>query len=116
MRELSRAKAADLPADSFRGQRPNLTDLHPRPFWQPGRQNLVRERETRLRLLARKSHRDHRAGAFVEDFRTQDECRTLTGLFAPYGRMQIGPTNLTSQYFGHASNSSDTPSSARALS
>ena len=66
--------------------------------------------------LTGESNGNHGSGAFIENVLAHYQNWTLSGLFSPSYRIQVGPPDLPPQYSDHSAKSSDSPSSASAFS
>src|SRR6266540_3847949 len=94
----------------------DLAHFDPGSLWKLALRQLDGQRKTRRRRLARDRHRDDRAGALVEDVVADDQHRAPSCLLSAPRRVEIGPKDVTPQYSGHDSRSTDALSSASSCS
>src|SRR6185437_2835587 len=91
-------------------------DLHPGSFGELNTGQFQSERESRSLRLTGNGHGDDGARACVEHVFANDHNRAQAALLVTASRIQVRPEYIASQYAGHCSLSSVSPSSASACS
>src|ERR1035437_8319373 len=96
LHEFLRRYARQSAPNAFGRECPNLADLHPRPFRQPERVTLHRQREARSWFLTRDRHADQRPRPLIKPVMSANQPRAPARLFVTARRVKIRPPDLPS--------------------